>query len=190
MEYLTLTWNVAGAAVVLWAAWRAHSVALASFGLDSVIEIGASMVVIRQLGERGHGRGRERDRSALRLIALSFFALAVYVSCQAALTLGLNLRPIPSWPGVVWLTLTLVAMLALALGKEHTGRRLGSAVLRAEARVTRVDAYLAGAVLGGMLLHAGLGWWWADLLAAGVVGLYAWREGRHAWREGCHLWTG
>ncbi|MGH8460339.1 MAG: cation transporter [Stenotrophobium sp.] len=179
LEYITLGWNVVGTVIVIAAAMVAHSVALAGFGLDSLIEIGASAVVIWQL--RGiHDR---RERIALRSIATAFFALSIYILAQSAHTLWLRVHPGTSHSGMVWLALTLVAMLALAAAKHATGTKLNNQVLKTEARVTLVDAYLAGAVLLGLAFNALWGWWWADPLAGLVIVFYGLSEGRHAWIE-------
>jgi divalent metal cation (Fe/Co/Zn/Cd) transporter len=110
-------------------------------------------------------------------------ALALYVLAQAAVLLATGARPAPSPGGIAWLALTCLAMLALAWGTARTGRALGNPVLQTEARVTLVDASLAGAVLLGLLLTAARGWWWADPLAGVVLVFYGAREGLHAWRE-------
>jgi divalent metal cation (Fe/Co/Zn/Cd) transporter len=180
LEYATLGWNVVGCIIVLAAAWLARSVALAGFGLDSVIEIFASVVVVWQLtGTATH----ERERRAMRLIGAAFFALAVYVLVQSSYTLLTGARPATSPGGIVWLALTFLVMLALAFGKARTGTALGNPVLQTEARVTVVDAYLAGAVLVGLVLNALMGWWWADPLAGLVIVYYGAKEGWHAWHE-------
>jgi divalent metal cation (Fe/Co/Zn/Cd) transporter len=179
LEYLTLAWNVVGTAIVMAAAVAAHSVALIGFALDSLVEIGASLVVVWQL----KGLQADRERPALRFIAVAFFALAIYIAGQSAHTLWWRLRPHPSLPGIVWLALTLGAMLALAAGKHRTGIRLENPVLQTEARVTLVDAYLAASVLLGLVLNAWAGWWWADPLAGLVIVVYGVIEGRHAWRD-------
>jgi divalent metal cation (Fe/Co/Zn/Cd) transporter len=177
LEYATLGWNVVGVAVLAVAAVRAGSVALAGFGLDSAIEIGASIVVVRELlGDEDPAR----ERTALRRIGAAFVALAVYVTVQAAVVLAGGSHPGTSGLGIAWTAATAVLMAGLACGKAVTGRRLGHAVLRTEARVTLVDAYLATAVLAGLLLNAGAGWWWADPLAGLVVVAYAIREARNA----------
>ncbi len=178
LEYATLGWNVVGVVVVVAAAVAAHSVALAGFGLDSLIEIFASVVVVWQLT----GTHLDRERAALRLIGGAFFALAVYILGQTAYTLLTVSHPAPSPGGIAWLAATLVAMLLLAQGKRITGRQLGNPVLSTEARVTLIDAALAAAVLVGLTLNALLGWWWADPLAGLVIVYYSLTEGWTAWR--------
>lgn len=180
LEYMTLLWNVVGVVVVGMAAIRAHPVALAGFGLDSLIEIFASMVIIWHLRETGHGS----EKKALRLIGLAFLALAAYLIAQTTYTFYTGGRPHPSTVGMLWLAATVIAMLLLAWGKSVTGRQLGNPVLIAESRVTVIDAYLAAAVLAGVALNAGFGWWWADPLSGLVVVYYAVTEGIAHWKEG------
>jgi len=179
LEYATLGWNVAGVLVLAVAAVRAGSVALAGFGIDSAIEILASVVVVRELlGDADP----VRERVALRRIGAAFFALAAYVSAQAVVVLATGSHPDSSPLGIGWTAATAGVMLALAAGKALTGRSLGHAVLRTEARVTLVDAYLASAVLAGLVLNTAAGWWWADPLAGFVVVVYGIREGLAARR--------
>jgi divalent metal cation (Fe/Co/Zn/Cd) transporter len=122
LEGITLGWNVAGTIVL---AVAARSVALAGFGLDSLIEIGASTVVLWELS----GSGRDRQWRALRLIGGAFVALAAYLTIQSVLVLVSGYRPGSSVPGITWTALTAVAMFALAAGKARTGRALGNPVL-------------------------------------------------------------
>jgi divalent metal cation (Fe/Co/Zn/Cd) transporter len=177
LEYATLFWNVVGTIVILIAAARAGSAALAGFGLDSAIEIFASVVVVWQL--KGLEQGRES--LALKLIGTAFIALAIYVLVQSVWTLLANAHPAPSPLGIVWLVVTCAVMLLLAWGKLVTGRQLGNFVLTTEARVTLIDAALAGAVLIGVGLNGLFGWWWADPLAGLVIVYYGLTEGRAAW---------
>lgn len=156
-----------GAAVV------ARSVALAGFGLDSLIEILASIVVVWQL----RGDGRDRERRALRIIGAAFIALVVYITVQSTYTLATTSKPHHSPVGIVWLAATVAVMFALASGKARAGRALANPVLETEARVTMIDACLAVAVLAGLVLNAAAGWWWADPLAGFVIVFYGVREG-------------
>jgi divalent metal cation (Fe/Co/Zn/Cd) transporter len=174
LEYATLAWNVAGIVVLGIAAASARSVALAGFALDSLIEIGASIVVIWELS----GTGEQRQRRGLRLIGGAFAALAVYLLAQSTVVLTTGYHPRHSVPGIIWTAVTAVAMFALAAGKSRTGRALGNPVLRTEGRVTLIDGILATAVLLGLVLNAALGWWWADPAAGYVLVCYAAREVR------------
>lgn len=182
LEYVTLSWNIIGTTVVVIAAFETGSAALAGFGLDLLIEIFASVVVVWQL--KGIERGRES--LALKLIGAAFLLLAVYVLAQSLWTLLANARPASSPLGIVWLVATVAAMLLLAWGKLATGRQLSNPVLTAEARVTLIDAGLAGAVLLGAGLNALFGWWWADPLAGLVIVYYGPIEGRAAWKHASH----
>ena len=174
LEYATLAWNVAGIIVLAIAATAARSVALAGFGLDSLIEIGASAVVIWELS----GTGAQGQRRALRLIGYAFAALAIYLLVQSTVVLATGYHPRHSVPGIIWTAVTAAVMFALAWGKARTGRALDNPVLRTEGRVTTVDGVLAAAVLLGLVLNAGLGWWWADPAAGYVLVFYAAREVR------------
>lgn len=180
LEYDTLGWNVLGVGIVFAAAIAANSIALVGFGLDSLIEIFASLVVVWQL----KGVNEQREKLALRLIGGAFIVLAFYILIQSSRTLLIQLHPDTSALGIVWLTATFVIMLLLAWGKYRTGKQLGNQVLLTEGRVTLVDAYLAGAVLLGLVVNALFGWWWADPLAGLVIVFYGFREGWHAWHEG------
>lgn len=172
LEAVTLAWNVVGVCVLAVLAVRSRSVALAGFGLDSLIEIGASAVVLWELS----GTGEDRQRRALRLIGVAFVALAVYLLAQSATVLVARHHAAHSVAGIVWTGVTAAVMFALAAGKSDTGRRLGTPVLIAEGRVTIVDGLLALAVLAGLALNAALGWWWADPFAGLVIVYYAIRE--------------
>ena len=180
LEYVTLAWNVVGIVVLAWAAIAARSVALAGFGLDSLIEIGASTVVIWELS----GTGAARQQRGLRLIGYAFAALAVYLLVQSTVVLATGYHPRHSVPGITWTAVTAVAMFVLAAGKARTGRALGNPVLRTEGRVTMIDGILAAAVLAGLALNAGFGWWWADPAAGYVLVYYAAREVREIFLGG------
>jgi divalent metal cation (Fe/Co/Zn/Cd) transporter len=173
LEYATLGWNVVGSVVVLAAAVVARSIALAGFGLDSLIEIVASVVVVWQL----KGADKRRERTALRIIGVAFLLLAFYIAVQSLVVLVTGFRPHHSQVGIGWLAATAVVMFALAYAKRITGRALGSRVLETESRVTTIDGYLAVAVLVGLVLNAAVGWWWADPLAGLVIVFYGFREG-------------
>lgn len=178
LEVATLLWNVVGIVVLAITAIAAGSVALAGFGLDSLIEIGASTVVLWELS----GVGADRQRRALRLIAVAFVLLAAYLVVQSAVALLTQHHAQRSIGGIVWTAITAIAMFGLAAGKRRVGTRLGNPVLITESRVTVVDGLLASAVLLGLVLDAVLGWWWADPLAGLVIVFYALREAREILR--------
>jgi divalent metal cation (Fe/Co/Zn/Cd) transporter len=130
----------------------------------------------RRPGHRGPGR-------ALRVIAAAFVALAIYLLVQTGIILAVDYHPKHSLLGIVWAAVTAAAMFVLAYGKDRTGKALGNPVLTAEARVTVIDGLLASAVLIGLALNAGIGWWWADPAAGLVIVYYAIREARTIYTE-------
>ena len=168
-----------GVFVLAFAAAQARSVALAGFGLDSLIEIGASTVVLWELADISD----ERQRRAMRLIGFAFVGLAVYLGIQSTVVLVIGFHPHHSPLGIVWTGVTASVMFALAFGKARTGAALDNPVLRAEGRITMIDGVLATAVLCGLVLNAVAGWWWADPLAGYVLLYYAIRE---AWESLSH----
>ncbi len=178
LEAVTLAWNVVGVAVLALAALAARSVALGGFGLDSLIEIGASTVVVWELS----GSGERRRAVALRIIGAAFLVLAGYLAVQSTVVLVARSHPHHSPVGMAWTAATAVVMFALASGKRATGRRLDNPVLRTEGRVTFVDGLLATAVLLGLVFNAALRWWWADPVAGYVILVYGAKEGRAALR--------
>lgn len=172
LEAVTLGWNVIGVVVLAVLAYTSASVALLGFGLDSLIEIFASVVVIWELT----GAGERRQRLALRLVGVAFVLLAAYLLVQAVVALIAGHRAAPTPGGAGWTAVTALVMFALAFGKARTGRRLGNPVLLTEGRVTLVDGILATAVLVGIVLNGLFGWWWADPVAGLVIVGYAVRE--------------
>ena len=178
LEYATIAWNVIEGIVSIAAGVAAGSIALVVFGLDSFIEVAAATVVVWDL----RGSSEERERRALRFIAVTFFALAVYVAVSATRDLILTERPGESIPGIVIAAASLVVMPTLALLKRRTGHALQSATLVADSAETLLCTYLSAILLAGLGLNAAFGWWWADPLAAYGIAVLAVREGREAWR--------
>jgi divalent metal cation (Fe/Co/Zn/Cd) transporter len=179
LEAATLGWNIVGVFVLAFAAVQARSVALAGFGLDSLIEIGASTVVLWELADVN----QERQRRALRLIGFAFVGLAGYLGIQSTVVLIVGFRPHHSPLGIVWTGVTALVMFGLAFGKARTGAELKNPVLQAEGRITMIDGILATAVLVGLVLNAVAGWWWADPLAGYVLLYYAVREAHASFRQ-------
>ena len=175
LERITLGWNIVGVIVLAISAARASSVALAGFGLDSLIEIGASTVVLWELS----GTGEERQQRALRLIGAAFVALAIYLLAQSSVALFTGHHATHSSLGMVWTATTAAVMFTLAAGKSRIGRALENPVLATEGKVTFIDWVLAVAVLAGISLNAAAGWWWADPAAGLVIVYYAAREAHH-----------
>lgn len=176
---ITIVWNVVEAIVALLAGAAATSAALVGFGLDSVVEVLSAAAVAWQFSARDP---EKRERTALRIIAVSFFALAAYVSVDAVLSLTGLREPEHSPVGIVLAALSLVVMPFLSWVERRTGRELGSASAVADSKQTLICAFLSAAVLVGLLLNSVLGWAWADSVAALVIAVFAMREGIEAWK--------
>lgn len=177
LAYVTITWNAIEAVVAIAAGSAAGSLALMGFGVDSTIETLSAVVVLWRLTDGAEAR----EERALRLIAVSFFLLAAYVAVRAVLDLVGASEPAPSTVGIVLTALSLVVMPLLARAKEKVGRRMGSRVVLADAVETWLCTWLSAAVLGGLVLNAAFGWWWADPVAALYIAYVAVREGGEAW---------
>jgi len=172
LERLTLGWNVVGVVVLAYAAVAARSVALAGFGLDSVVEIGASIVVLWELMDAS----KRRQARALKRIGGAFILLSLYIAVQSTVVLLTRYHPKHSLLGIGWTAVTALVMFTLAAGKARTGKELQNPVLQLEGRVTFVDGLLATAVLVGLVLNAAFHAWWADPLAGYVIVFYGVKE--------------
>jgi divalent metal cation (Fe/Co/Zn/Cd) transporter len=157
---------------------KAASLSLFGFGIDSVIEIFASVVVIWQL----KSINKNREKFATKLIGIAFIVLSAYILIQALMALLNSKHSHPSLFGILWLFVTVIVMFALAYGKKKAGAVLQNSVLLAEAKVTIIDGLLAVSVLVGLLLSTYLGWWWADILSSLVIVFYGIREAVHVFR--------
>lgn len=194
LEYLTVGWNVAEAAVGLLAGAAAASVALVGFGADSLIEVSSGAVLLWRLRAEAADAGRaERvERRALRLVGWSFMALAAYVLCESVTALARREAPAASAVGVALALLSLAVMPLLARAKRRVAARLESRALAADSRQTDICAYLSAILLAGLALNALLGWWWADPAAALLMSPIIIREGVNALRgetccgDACH----
>jgi divalent metal cation (Fe/Co/Zn/Cd) transporter len=179
----SVTYNVVEAAVAIGAGLVAGSVALVGFGLDSVVEVSSGLVVLWQFR---HRMPESRERQALRLMALSFFALAAYVGFESVRALVVRDDPDSSTVGIALAAASLAIMPFLSFAQRRTGKALGSDAVVADSTQTLLCTYLSAVLLLGLLLNATLGWSWADPLAALVIAAVAVKEGREAWRgEGC-----
>lgn len=183
LEYLTIGWNVVEAIVAVGAGLVASSIALVGFGFDSTIEVAAASVLVWQFrAELQGGANEEREQRALRMIAVTFFLLAGYVTFEALRTLFTQKTPESSVVGIVLASLSLVAMPTLAWFKRKTALQMGSRTLLADSAETFLCAWLSAILLGGLLLNSTLGWWWADPVAALGIAYLAVREGVEAWK--------
>jgi divalent metal cation (Fe/Co/Zn/Cd) transporter len=172
-------------AVALGAGIAAGSIALIGFGADSLVEVFSGGVIAWLFSGRRIG-SEQAERLAQRLIAVSFFALALYVSVESGRTLLGSDHPSPSWVGIGLALFTAPTMPLLARAKRRVGERLGSVATAKEGQQNLLCAYLSLALLLGLGANALFGWWWADPAAALVIAAVAAREGRESWRgEGC-----
>ena len=183
LNRLTIGWNVVEAAVALAAGVAAGSLGLIAFGLDSCVEVSGALVLAWRLArEERTGCSQPDDRKATRALAVCFFALAGWVSVNAAVDLTGGHEAQVSVVGIVVTSLSLLTMPVLARAKRRLAPVLGSRAQEREASQTRLCAVLSAVVLGGLLLNATLGWWWADPVAALVVAALAVVEGLRSWR--------
>ena len=179
------TWHLVEFAIALAAGVSAGSIALIGFGADSLIEALAGSVIIWLFtGSRLHSETAER--SAQRLIALSYFILAAYVTVEALRDLASGHHPDASWIGIALAAFTAPTMPLLARAKQQIGHQLNSSATVSEAGQNMICAYLSIALLAGLLLNAVAGLWWADPAAALIIAAVALREGHESWRgESC-----
>ena len=183
LNRFTMGWNVAEGVVALSAGLAAGSVSLVGFGLDSAIEVSASLILAWRLHrERRGGCMAEDDRRATRAIAMSFAALAAYVWVEGTRDLLGGAQPDASVVGMVLAALSLVVMPFLARVKRRLAPALGSRAAASEANQTRLCALLSAVVLAGLALNAALGWWWADPAAGLLLGAIAAGEAVRTWR--------
>ena len=177
LEWATNGWNAMEVAVTVTLGVQARSLALIAFGLDSVVEIFASTVVIRNLHDERRDPGDRRIHRALRLIAIAFWTLAAFLIVMSVRGLVLRSRPDASPLGIAYLSVTACVMFGLAILKRRTARALRSEPLHAEAAMTFLDGWLSTGVLTALVLNATLDWWWADPIAALLVAAVAISEG-------------
>lgn len=181
LEIVSLLWMTVEAAVAVAAGVAAGSVALLAFGIDSVIEFVAALVVLQTFRSEQTGCVRSgSERRTLRVIGVTFFLLAAYIVADAAYTLVTASKPESSAAGVAVSAAALVVMPTLAALKRRTGNDLGSQMLLADAAESLFCAYLSATVLAGLILNATLGWWWADPAAALLVAPLVIKEGLEA----------
>jgi len=178
----TIGYNVVEAVVALGAGVVASSTALLGFGLDSLVEVSSAAALAWQFSARDHDHRQARERTALHVTAVSFFALAAFVTLEAIRTLAGSTTPEHSRVGIALAAVSLVVMPVLSVTQRRTGRQLGSASAVADSKQTLLCTYLSGVLLLGLIANAALGWSWADPIAGLVIAVVAVREGRDAWR--------
>ena len=174
-------WHFVEFAIAVGAGIAAGSVALVGFGIDSLIESLAAFVII-WLFTGGRGSSEASERRAQRMIAASYFVLVAYIAIESSRDLLGGHHPHASWVGIGLAAFTAPTMPLLACAKRNVGRKLNSSATVSESGQNMICAYLSVALLAGLLLNALAGWWWADPVAALVIGAVAANEGRQAWR--------
>jgi divalent metal cation (Fe/Co/Zn/Cd) transporter len=187
LEYFTIAWNAFEAAVALISGLLAGSIALVGFGLDSVIETISAGILLWRLHAEDDPLRRERtERTARRMVGICFLLLASYVAVGSLRALWTKAQPERSIPGILIAIAAVVVMPLLGRAKRRVAAQMGSRALHADSRQADFCAYLSAILLAGLLLHALLGWWWADPVAALVMTPIIAREGVQGLRgEGC-----
>jgi divalent metal cation (Fe/Co/Zn/Cd) transporter len=180
LEYLTIGWNLIEAGVALGAGIVAGSIALIGFGVDTLIEISSSLILLWRL--LSIHPDEQRERIALRLVGVCFLLLAAYVGYEAVTSLALKKAPEASFAGIAVAVLALIVMPLLARAKRRAAGRLNSAALSADSRQSSLCAWLSAILLGGLALNAAFNWWWADPAAALIMLPIIIKEGLEALR--------
>jgi divalent metal cation (Fe/Co/Zn/Cd) transporter len=188
LEYFTIGWNMVEAGVAVGAGWLAGSIALVGFGVDSLIESISGSILLWRLASPDHDESREQ--TALKLVGISFLILAAYVAFDALKSLLTYEPPDTSLVGIGLSVVSLILMPILAHAKRRSASDLNSRAMKADSRQTDLCAYLSAILLGGLVLNALWGWWWADPVAALIMVPIIAREGLEGWRgevcEDCH----
>jgi divalent metal cation (Fe/Co/Zn/Cd) transporter len=170
LEYFTILWNSLEGLIAVIAGAVAGSISLVGFGLDSFIEVASGAALLWRMSVDANVQQRERnEKLSLRIVGVSFLALAAYVGYESASVLFSRKAPEYSVTGIILACISLVVMSVLAQAKRRVGTGLASAAMYADARQTDFCVYLSVILLGGLLLNAGLGWWWADPTAALIM---------------------
>lgn len=183
LEQATIAYNIVEGVIAVAAGLAAGLVSLVGFGIDSGIEVAAAGVVLHRLYAeiREDAVDEAKERRALRFIALTFFALAAYVTFEGALRLIGDEQPDTSTVGVVLVGLSIVIMPLLARAKRRAGEALGSRLVLADAAETRLCAWLSVSTFAGLAAYSAFGWAWLDAVAGFVIAVFAVMEGREAW---------
>ena len=183
LEYFTIAYNSLEGLIALVAGFLAGSIALVGFGFDSVIEVTSGVALLWRLHADADEAWRERvELITLRVVGVCFLVLALYVGYEAISSLAYHELPARSVPGILLAVASLIVMPLLARAKRGVARDINSGAMRADAKQTEFCTYLSAILLGGLLLNALLGWWWADPVAALVMVPIIAKEGIEAVR--------
>lgn len=177
LEYLTIGWNSLEAVAAIAAGLFAGSIALVGFGFDSIIEVSSGAIILWRLVS-----GEHREKLALKLVGFSLIALAAYIGFDAIKSLVLKESPETSYIGIAIAALSLIVMPLLARAKRNVATQLNSRAMMADSKQTDICAYLSAILLGGLILNALFGFWWADPLAALIMLPIIIKEGIEALR--------
>ena len=183
LQWATIAWNSIEVFVTIGLGITAGSLALIAFGLDSLVEVFASLVVIWHMNPGTAGHQPRRDSRALRLVGIAFAVLATYLVIAGSRQLISHEQPDSSPIGIAYLFVTALVMFSLANWKRRVGAALDSAPFAAEASMTFLDGCLATSILTALALNLLFGWWWADPVAALLIGAVAAHEARTSWHE-------
>ncbi len=170
LEYFTIAWNSIEGLVAVVIGLIAGSISLVGFGLDSFIEVTSGSALLWRMSVDADAQRRERnEKRALRIVGLCFLLLAVYIAYESSMDLASRRAPKHSLPGIILACVSLIVMPLLSRAKRNVGRAMGSVAMHADAKQTEFCAYLSAILLGGLLLNALFGLWWADPVAAIVM---------------------
>lgn len=182
LEYLTVGWNSLEGIIALVAGFAAGSIALISFGFDSIIEVTSGVALLWRLHLDAPERRERAEQISLKIVGVSFLALAAYVAYDAVRSLITRESPEASYVGIALAALSIVVMPLLARAKRGVAAKINSRAMQADSRQTDICAYLSAILLGGLILNALLGWWWADPVAALLMTPIIVKEGVEALR--------
>jgi divalent metal cation (Fe/Co/Zn/Cd) transporter len=178
LEYFTIGYNCLEGVVSIVAGLIAGSVSLVGFGMDSGIEVASGAALLWRLHyDLDPARRRQVERATLRFVGWCFVALAVYIAYESGAALIGQKAPEQSMPGIMMAALSVVVMPLLARAKRRVASGIGSEALHADSRQTDFCTYLSAILLGGLLLNAVAGWWWADPVAGLVMAPIIGKEG-------------
>ena len=189
LEYFTIAWNTLEGLVAVIAGAMAGSISLVGFGLDSFIEVISGATLLWRMSVDADLSRRERnEKLSLRIVGISFLALAAYIAFESIADLLEKKGPEHSLAGIILAIVSLIVMPLLSRAKRRVGHELGSAAMNADAKQSQFCSYLSAILLSGLLLNAALGWWWADPLAALIMTPIIAREGLQGIRgeDRCH----
>ena len=188
LEYFTIVWNSLEGLVALLAGWFAGSISLVGFGVDSFIEVTSGAALLWRMSlDADEGRREHIERVSLRIVGACFLGLAVYIAYEAIRELLSREAPEHSIPGIILACVSLIVMPMLSRAKRQVGTALRSAAMNADAKQTEFCIYLSAILLGGLLLNALWGLWWADPVAALIMAPIIAKEGVEGLRrDPCH----